>query len=510
MDRFTFIFIVIFSLVTAPLMVLDYNHFPYSDGAEHGAAVRALARDFVHPGDPMLNLPEAASPRYVPSICIMALFMKLSGLDVLVVLKLFEFVGFVFFLASAAFFAREYFNDRGQILWSIACLLFLWGLGWKGANAYMFSAILYTAYYPSLVSFSLAFLALYFQMQFLREGRRGFLLGTVFSGALCFVNHPLTGAFFFVCSGLIYLEKAGLKKKVVFWYVVTILPALCLALLWPYYNFFSSFMKVVSGEMHKTMDYGLTRQYLYSQPILRSGFALVGIPLALYYCIQRRYLLLWAGSLVFGFLYGYGYYAAVSLAERCVFFMLCLLQITTAKWFRELSLTKRWTDKSRINKIMYYVFILFLVGGISIQAVLTVKEFVSPAFAFNAGSLLPRYVNPNSLQQELKNYLKEGDVVLSDIYSSWAVPVYTGAKIVALYHSAPHIRDNMQRIADVEAFYNVSTLHSARTNIIKKYGVTHIYLHYIINGRQLVPILKELGYTEIVHHALFSIFSVPH
>ena len=77
----------------------------------------------------------------------------------------------------------------------------------------MFSAILYTAYYPSVVSFSLAFLALYFQLRFLRSERRAFLVGTVISGAICFVNHPLTGAFFFICSGLLYLEREGLIKK---------------------------------------------------------------------------------------------------------------------------------------------------------------------------------------------------------------------------------------------------------------------------------------------------------
>jgi hypothetical protein len=507
MNRFTVI--VFLSVIAAPFLLLDYNHFPYSDGAEHGAAVRALTRDFIHPGDPMLNLPDSASPRYVPSIFIMALCMRLSGLDVLVVLKLFEFAGFVFFLVSAAFFAMEYFNDRGQAPWSLACLLFLWGLGWNGANAYMFSAILYTAYYPSLVSFSLAFLALYFQLRFLHHKRPRFFVASVFTGAFCFVNHPVTGIFFFVCSGLIYLERAGLNKKVLACYTVTIITAVCFTLLWPYYNFFSSLMKVVAGEMHKTMDYRLTREYLYSQPLVRSGAALAGIPVVIYYLLQQRYILLWAGSMVFGFLYLCGFFVNISLAERCIFFLLCLLQLTTSRLCRELSVTNIWTVRSRINKIIYYVFILLLGGGIIIQAVLTVKEFVRPAFAFTAGSAIPHYVNPNAIQHELKKYLKDGDVVLSDIYSSWAVPVYTGAKIIALYHTAPHIIDNLQRIADVEAFYNISTPISVRTNILKKYGVTHIYLHYIVDGKQLVPILKELGYAEIVHRDLFSIFSVP-
>jgi hypothetical protein len=509
MSRSTFICIAIIIVSSIPLAIIDYGHFPYSDGPEHGAAVRALSKNLIHPGDPLLNDVSGSSPRYVPSILIMALFMKVSGLDVLVVLKLFEIAGLAFFLISAALFSMEYFSDRGQAPWSIACLLFLWGLGWNGANAYMFSAILYTAYYPSVVSFSMAFLALYFQLRFLRCERRAFLVGVVFSGAICFVNHPLTGAFFFVCSGLVYLEREGLSKKALSCYTLSIITALCLTILWPYYNFFASLMPVVSGEMHKAMDYNLTHQYLYAKPLLRSGAALTGIPIAIYYLMQRRYVVLWGGVLLFGLLYLYGFYGNLSLAERCIFFVLSLLQITTSRLCRELSVKNTWTAQYRINKVIFYFLILLLAGGGAVQAALTVKEFVYPSFSFAVGSPFPRYATPNAMHHELKKYLRDGDVVLSDVYSSWAVPVYTGAKIIALFHTAPHVTDNIQRIADVEAFYNVTTPNSVRNEIVKKYGVTQIFLHFKIDGRQLDPILEGMGYRKVFSANEFSIFSVP-
>ena len=217
-------------------------------------------------------------------------------------------------------------------------------------------------------------------------------------------------------------------------------------------------MTVASGEMQKTMDYSLTRQYLYSTPLLRSGAALAGIPIAIYYLMQRRYVLLWGGSLLFGLLYLYGFYGTISLAERCIFFALCLLQITASRLCRELSGTNIWTAQRRINKIIFCFLTLLLAGGIVTQSVLTVKEFVYPSFSFAAGSPFPRYVNPNAMQHELKKYLHDGDVVLSDIYSSWSVPVYTGAKIVALCHTSPHMTDNLTRKGDVEKFYNVATI----------------------------------------------------
>ncbi len=100
-------------------------------------------------------------------------------------------------------------------------------------------------------------------------------------------------------------------------------------------------------------------------------------------------------------------------------------------------------------------------------------------------------------------------MVLSDIYSSWAVPVYTGAKIVALFHTAPHVKDNIQRIADVEAFYDVTTPNSVRNEILKKHSVTHVFFNFKINGKKTEPILLENGYRAIVRTELFCIFSVP-
>ena len=308
---------------------------------------------------------------------------------------------------------------------------------------------------------------------------------------------------------MLYLEREGMNKKALSCYTLSIITALCLTVLWPYYNFFASLMTIASGEMQKTMDYSLTREYLYSKPLLRSGAALAGIPIALYYLMKRQYLLLWGGSLLFGLLYLYGFYSTFSLAERCVFFMLCLLQIAASRLCREWSAKNAWTSQHLGNKILFFFLVFLLVGGIATQAALVFKEFIAPSFSFAAGSAFPRYDNPNAIQDELKKYLKDGDVVLSDIYSSWAVPVYTGAKIVALFHTAPHVKDNIQRIADVEAFYDVTTPNSVRNEILKKHSVTHVFLNFKINGKKTEPILLENGYRAIVRTELFCIFSVP-
>ena len=82
-------FTAIIISVYIPLALLDYSHFPFSDGAEHGAAVRELAQKLTSPGEPMLSEYQGASSRYVPSALVMAVFMRFLHIDIFRTLKIF-------------------------------------------------------------------------------------------------------------------------------------------------------------------------------------------------------------------------------------------------------------------------------------------------------------------------------------------------------------------------------------------------------------------------------------
>jgi signal peptidase I len=165
--------------------------------------------------------------------------------------------------------------------------------------------------------------------------------------------------------------------------------------------------------------------------------------------------------------------------------------------------------KKDLKKITSWVLLLLLVIGIIIQTVLIYTKFVVPVLAIKTGSFLPHYVSPNKTQLELRKHLREGDVVLSDRYTSWSIPVYTGAKVIALFHTPPHVDDNLERINDVETFYNVVTTYEERKGILKKYGVTHIFLNFRTAGREIEPILKKMGLPIIARDKSFCLFSVP-
>ena len=112
------------------------------------------------------------------------------------------------------------------------------------------------------------------------------------------------------------------------------------------------------------------------------------------------------------------------------------------------------------------------------------------------------------MQLELKNYLSDKDVVLSDIYSSWAIPVYTGAKIIALFHTSPHVNNNLERIEAVETFYDLETSNQSRKAILNKYNITHVLLNFKTAGRDLEPLLKEMDFPVVARGADFCLFSI--
>lgn len=503
--------VVILALLSLylPLALLDYNHFPYSDGAEHGAAVRELSANLLNPRDPLLAGLSGDSPRFVPSVIVMALTMRLLGLDVLVTLKLFLIIGFLLFLVSAALFSRTYFCGSTDAVWSLLSLLFLWGVGWMGSNAYMFSALLYTAYFPSVVSFSLSLLGLAAQLTFLGGKKTGFLAATMVIGALAFVNHPLTGLFFFTFSGLLYLERGRSLKKAGLYYLLSVLCALALMALWPYYSFLPNLLKVLGGGMAGAADYQLTHRYLYSGVLLRCGPALVGIPCIALFLYKDRNLTLTGGFILFMLVYGLGYLFTINLAERFIFYVIFTLQMAFASTLAHWPLNSLVTAPFAKRKLTGQMLLALLSIGAAVQMVFVYRNFISPAFASSPGSAIPRYTNPNALQLELRNYFGTGDVVLSDIYSSWSIPVYTGAKIIALFHSSPHVDDNRQRIKDIEIFYSRETANEAREEIIRRYGVTHILLNFITAGREIESLMKEMGLPVLVCNDSMCIFSVP-
>jgi alpha-1,6-mannosyltransferase len=307
---------------------------------------------------------------------------------------------------------------------------------------------------------------------------------------------------------LLYLEKKGVDHRTLVAYALSVAAALVVIALWPYYSLFANLLKIVTGEMAGTSDYQSTQHYLYAKFLVRSGPALLGIPCILLFTKQKRFLMLVGGFVIFSLIYLTGYVYRVSLAERFVFFIMFSLQMAASRICREWFSQFVPAVHQSLKRISAWFLLLCLIIGMGIQLVLVYTKFVSPAFERTAGFTFPRHVNPNAMQMELRKYLGESDVVLSDIYTSWSLPVYTGAKIIALYHTSPHISDNTERKKAVETFYDSSTSPAARKEILKRYGVTHLLLNFKTAGKALEPVLRAMNFEVVARNESFCLFSV--
>jgi len=494
-----------------PLALPDYHNFPYNDGAEHGAVVRELAENPFSPGEPMLDTFYGNSARYVPSSLLMALSARLLAVDVLRVIKFFTIICFVFFTGALLLFSYEYFDDVRSAVWSLLAVLFLWGTGWYGANAFMFSALLSTAWFPSLVSFSFALLALYFQLRFIKK--RSFLTALLqYSfAAVSFVCHPLTWVFYGICAALLCCERHEKPLKLLmFTILVSVITALCAVAFWPYYDFIPNFVNVASGGLAKTAsDYLSTRNYLYSDIALRIGPALAGIA-GLVVCLKKReHVLLWGGFAVFAGLYALGYFLHISLAERFVFFAVFLLQLAFARIAALASVPGAEPVLRVPARVVTYLCASVLVSGFVIQVGLLWREVVRPCFALQVSFPFIRYESPNREHKGLDDVFGPGDVVFTDIFSGWSIPVYTGARVVALLHTPPHVPDNYMRVRDSNSFFMPDRPLEEKWEILRRYSPSHILLNYRIIGPDMEPVLRGMGFDVIEQTESFVVFAVP-
>lgn len=501
--------IILCLLVTAvyiPLACLDYHELPFSDGAEHGAALCELIRDIKSPGEAMLNEYRGKSPRYVPSLVLMAATALLTGIDALTTMKLFSVLFFILFLAAVYFFTREYFQDPQQPFWSLACILFLWGTGWHGSNAYMFSALVHTAYYPSVVAFACVLISLAYACRFLRNGGAGAFSGWCLFGAAAFVNHPLTAAFLWIASALLIIETEGLRGLFRPWLTAFIVVSIAAMALWPYYDFFASMLTASSGSIAASWDYRLTRTYLYSDIAMRTGPALIAIPLLFFYTLKKKYAAVTMLCLVALCIYAAGYFLHINLAERFIFVIVFSAQILVSRCACMLwQATHRGTASTAQTGCAALIAAL-LASGVIVQARITFQEYMRPNFIASSSPPYIRYRDPTALYRNLARYIRPDDIVFTDMGTAWGIPLYTGAKILSLLHTPPHVHDNEIRIQTIDGFFDPATDNLTRRRILKDFKATKLILNSLVVDNALKEQIRTMGLPLIMQDDAVCIF----
>ena len=469
----------------APFAVQVLSWFEWSDGCEHAAAIKELSHSLQEPKNPHLDLPGTTSPRFVPSIILMALLQRVSGMDIFTVLACMSVVMFFVFGLGIYLFAKEYFQDVTQPVYTLLCILFLWGKGWDGANGYMFSSLVFTAYYPSVVSFAGIFLALTALLKYARQNKPVFSFLYIVLSTLIVLNHPVTGVLFLLISFLLVLTEKPAQKKNLFLFALSCGIAIGVTVLWPYCSIIESIFFVTGNKVKEFWDYRATHQFLYSELFIRIGPGLLGLIPILYFAKIRKYLFIVAGFFLCSIFYVLGYFFDISLGERCIFFCMLFSQLAFSRFLKLLIHTECFLKSMRTQRLVTACFIVALFLGTAAQLYLVGKVYLPQRFEWKPALRIKPYQNPLQKYFSLPHYLHRDDIVLTDVFTSWIIPCIADAKVVSLLHNSPLVSDNATRLADTMSFFAAP---HANQNILKKYRATHI----LINKKKIPGAREEI------------------
>ena len=431
----------------APFAVQVLPWFEWSDGCEHAAAIKELSHSLQEPKNPHLDLPGTTSPRFVPSIILMALLQRFFGMDIFTVLACMSVVMFFAFGLGIYLFAKEYFQDVTQPVYTLLCILFLWGKGWDGANGYMFSSLVFTAYYPSVVSFAGIFFALTALLKYARQNKPVFSFFYIVLSTLIVLNHPLTGVLFLLISFLLVLTEKPVQKKNLFLFALSCCIAIGVTVLWPYYSIIESIFFVTGNKVKEFWDYRATHQFLYSELFIRIGPGLLGIIPILYWGSRRKYLFIVSGFFLCSMVYVLGYFFDISLGERCIFFCMLFSQLAFSRFLKLLIHTECFPGSMRTQRLVTACFIAALFLGTATQLYLVCKVYLPQCIVWKPAVQIKPYQHPLQKYFILANYLHRDDIVLTDVFTSWIIPCIADVKVVSLLHNSPLVSDNATRLA---------------------------------------------------------------
>jgi len=452
--------------------------FEWSDGCEHAAAIRELHYSFFNPLNPHLNLPGETSPRYVPSINSMALLQTIFECDVFTLLGFSAFAAFALLGFGIYSFAREYFQDEIQPVYTLLSLLFLWGRGWDGANSIMFSSLVYNAYYPSVISFILIFFALTALLKYLRQRNLNYFSAFVLVSSLAFLNHPLTGILLFFITSILIVSEGYTERKIVLLFSLSFIIAVVVTSLWPYYSFLKGVLFMIEGKGRQFWDYQAGYNLHYSGHLIRIGPGFLGILAVAYFGIKKQYRFIVAGFLTSLTIYIVGYFFKIILAERLIFLCMFFSQLAFSRILKNSlhappdCLRRKWQTALRLT------FITALGVGFCGQLYLAARMYLPQFIEWHPQLHLKKYKHPLAHYLSLRDSLQRGDIVLADIETSWVLPCITDVKVIALFHNSPFVLENLERARDTKIFFTAA---ESREEIVQKYNISHI----LINKRKV-------------------------
>ena len=346
--------------------------------------------------------------------------------------------------------------------YSLILILFLWPAKvWTWSGFIHFGVLGDVLPYPSTFAIAITFLTFVLYYQVLHTTSKvKFLLTTMLTGVVI-LTHLMTGVVTFI--GIIAISIHHYKDmgfKAIAAGLFLLIGSVFIAFLWPYFSFFE-LLKHNNIEFH-LQSYTLYKHaYLIWPTLLLLPFAL---PLLISRLKDNRFDAL-VFMLCFTVLtYLVGYISRQYGVGRIISFTAIFSQIALAAWLARLE------TELRIKKHWYSLpIVLIFVGNVAFN----------PA---NKAALRRAYYGIQGLRYDYTDYdilgrhVKQYDVILSDINTSWMIPTF-GGKIIASKHPAHWIDDHKSRRRDVKLFFSKRIEPSEKISIINRYQIDYIFVN---------------------------------
>ena len=453
--------IVAYVLVSAALFVLLSLHTRNAqwngDFWEHGAVVRELATHPLSPLHPQLHLdaPHAFNSPYHLAVGLFARWTSISAIEALAIAGL---ANLILFLVGLYLVTATLTGNRTVPVYVLLFTLLLWGKSpWGYSGFFHIGMLSYALPYASTFAMGIAFIGLWAFMRYQRDHRKSLLCLVVIVLAFVILSHPLT--FLFMAMGLaaVALGREEARLSHVLTAASIVLLAFVVAGLWPLYPFYTL---VRSG----TPAFHEGNAVIYTNVLLRTAPALLGLPFLIQRFLTRRtdpLVVMFAGTAAF---YVYGGITENWSFGRLIAPLFLVLHIALADGLLRLSATLKTSDSQRVRRFAQYGPIAF--------AILVCIVF-SPRILHVAKRSLPGVQPAHAPYAFLKRHVNQYDVMLSDMETSFIVPVLAG-KVVSVTHGLAFVHDIDQRTMSVERFFRPDTSIADRQQVISEYNVSVI------------------------------------
>ena len=488
MSEYRYVLLVLFLLFKVGIYAT--NGLWYGDFWEHSAVVSALMANPVHPAHPLLAL-SAPHAFMSPYHWVLAAFANATGVGAIDALALFGLLNFCLLAIGLKFYVRGFAGRHTEFtsFYALLFILFLWGANpWGHSGFFHFAQLADVLPYSSTFATALSFIALGLGFSNTHRSTAWRALALTAMTTVVLLSHPLT--FVFLASGLLcqcvqpgrpkFLIKAG-------GVLLVLCAAILVAMLWPYY----SIVQLLTGAGD---IYHSSNLVMYVDVVGRIWPILVLSPLLLpaFTFARTRSILLHILFLVA--VYFFGYVSGKYSYGRDITFIVILVQILMAHSVARAE-AHLYQTQPVVAQVGRAVLAIALLAGARVWLVPTITR----ALTVVNSVVLGRQVSNQQMYKNLTflpQFVKPGEIVLSDLETSWLVPSF-GGKVIAGLHAQAFIADNDQRVEDLNGFFDPSASDQARLAVITRYGPT-----YLLLDKQNTPEWKALASRfEQEHHS---------